>query len=45
MLEFALGIMIRRLGAELEPEMTAVLKRPAAAPGSFPRAPNPSILR
>lgn len=37
------GIMTRRLGAELEPEMTAVLKRPAAE--SFPRAPSPSILR
>lgn len=44
LLAVAVGIMTRRLGAELEPEMTAVLNRPAA-PGSLPRAPSPSILR
>lgn len=39
----AAGIMTRRLGAELDPEMTAVLKRPEP-PGLLPRA-SPSILR
>lgn len=38
------GIMTRRLGAELDPEMTAVLNSPAA-PGSFTLAPRPNILR
>lgn len=43
LLDAAVGIMTRRLGAELEPEITAVLNRPAA--DSLPRAPSPSIFR
>lgn len=43
LLDDDVDIMTRRLGAELEPEMTAVEKRPAA--DSLPRAPSPNILR
>lgn len=40
----AAGIMTRKLGAELDPLMTAVLNKPGA-PVCLPRTPNPSILR